>query len=98
MAATRVPPGTPLPVSGSGFAPNSTVTIEFRSAPVMLATTQANRAGVFATTVTTPADAAPGDHVLAAMGVDPAGRPRELTATITVAGATASRDADLPRT
>lgn len=31
-----------------------------------------------------PADATPGTHTLASVGTDPQGRPRELTATITV--------------
>lgn len=98
VALSQARPGTPIPVSGSGFAPASTVAVEFRGPGATLGTAQARPDGSFATTVVLPLDATPGTHVLAATGTDPLGRARELTATITVLGVTASRGVDLPRT
>lgn len=96
VAQSQVRPGQPLPVSGAGFRPGSTVSLELRSAPVSLGSAQAGAAGAFSTTVVIPADASPGSHTVAATGVDATGAARELTATVTVLGAAAG--ADLPRT
>ena len=98
ISASQVTPGQPITVSGAGFRANSTVRIEFRSAPVTLTSVQANSAGVFSATVTIPADATPGTHTLAAIGVDAAGGARELTSTVTVLGAETARAGTLPVT
>lgn len=98
LGTSEVRPGQRLPVSGSGFRPNSTVALEFRSAPVSLGTAQADAAGTFNATVVIPADATPGQHTLAATGVNPSGTPRELTAAVTVLGDETARGGALPRT
>lgn len=97
IAATQARPGESVALSGAGFRPNTTVALEFRSAPVSLGSAPVNASGVFSTTVVIPADASPGPHTIAATGVDPSGAARELTSTITVLGAQATSDV-LPRT
>lgn len=82
--ATTGPPGRPVTVTGSGFAPNSPVTLTFANdrggtAPGGTATT--NAAGSFTTTIAVPA-VTPGPHVVRA--VDCAGR--QATAPFTITG------------
>lgn len=89
VSTAEVSPGDEITVAGGGFAPNSDVTITFESAPVVLAVVRADAAGQFTARVRIPADATPGIHTLRATGVDPQGRPRVLTSTITVRGAQA---------
>ncbi len=79
-------PGEEITISGSGFAPNSEITITFESVPVVLAVVRADAAGQFTARVRVPVDATPGMHTLRATGVDPQGRPRVVTATVNVAG------------
>lgn len=104
LGQTTARPGEPVDVAGDGYRPNSTVSVEFRSAPTFLASTQANSAGSFSVTVTIPANASPGRHTIAGVGQNPNGTPRELTADITIvaAGAERGRSASaagaLPRT
>ncbi|MBW3614449.1 MAG: LPXTG cell wall anchor domain-containing protein [Actinobacteria bacterium] len=94
---TAARPGEPITVSGGGFAPNSTVTINFDTQ--VLGTTTTRPAGDFTTTVTIPANATPGAHTLAAVGTGANGAPRRLTSTVQVLGTTAQRDGGLlPRT
>ncbi|PZR52140.1 hypothetical protein DNL40_13070 [Xylanimonas oleitrophica] len=67
---SQVAPGGETTVSGSGFAPDSTVTVQLTDAegePVgdpVTVTTDEN--GAFATPVTVPTDAAPGDYTVVA--------------------------------
>lgn len=96
VSTTQVRPGEPVAVSGGGFAPNSTVTLRFDSTQV--GTAQTNATGVLSTTVTVPANAAPGPHTITAVGTDPSGRPRQLNATVSVLGVQVTRDGTLPRT
>lgn len=98
LGKTEVRPGESLSVSGAGYRANSTVSLEFRSAPSSLGSAQAGAGGAFSTSVTIPADATPGAHTIAATGVDASGAARELTGTVTVLGAVATRGGDLPRT
>lgn len=94
---TAVRPGEPITVTGGGFAGNSTVTINFDTQ--VLGTTVARPDGNFSTTVTIPANAAPGRHTLAAVGTAPNGTSRRLTSTVEVLGVAAQRDGGLlPRT
>ena len=53
---------------------------------------------VLSTTVTVPTNAAPGPHTITAVGTDPAGRPRQLNATVSVLGVQVTRGLDLART
>ncbi len=96
LSSSQVRPGEPITVTGSGFAPSSTVTISFDTQ--VLGRTVARTDGVFTTTVTIPANATPGTHTIASSGINPDGTPRRLTSTVTVLGATANRGGTLPRT
>ncbi len=95
---TQVRAGETITVSGAGFAPNSTVTIELN--PV-LGTTQTRADGTFSTTVTIPLNTTPGIHTLTATGTAANGAVRRLSATIEVlpaAGAAPAPGGTLPRT
>lgn len=65
-----VAPGSDVKVAGNGFEPGEDVSVVLYSSPVVLATATADGSGVMATTVTIPADTAPGGHVLAAFGAE----------------------------
>jgi serine protease len=66
-AAISVPsavvgPRTSLPVSGSGFAPGSTVQLELHSTPTSLGSVVVGSDGTFSTSVTIPFDVEGGQH------------------------------------
>lgn len=88
--------GSTVRITGSGYAPNSTVTLIIYSTPQVLATTVADGDGNIDVTVTVPDGLAAGDHTLVAAGVDAAGNAHYLTLPITVSTGTA--DAQLPDT
>ena len=91
--------GESFTATGFGFAPSSTVPLEFRSAQVSLGSVQTDAAGSFATTLVVPADATLGSHVLAAIITNPAAERRELTAALTVVADTGTGSGTgLPRT
>jgi hypothetical protein len=87
-----LPPGTKasvaagktITVSGSGYAPFSTVTVLVYSQPQILTTVVTDATGSFSVEVTVPAGLAAGQHHLVAAGVDPNGELRYLTLPITV--------------
>ncbi|MGY1813920.1 hypothetical protein [Blastococcus sp. SYSU D00820] len=82
--ADPVPAGAEVTLTGSGFLPNSTVTLVVYSTPTVLGTVTTDGAGAFTTTVTLPAGLPAGAHTLVASGVDPAGNPYHLTSGVTV--------------
>ena len=77
-----------MTLTGTGYAPNSTVSLYIYSTPTLLATVQTNGTGSFSKVVTIPANLAPGAHHLVSAGVDPSGNPRYLTSAVSVAQAT----------
>ncbi len=81
-----VAPGEVFTVSGSGFAPHSTVKVALYSEPFVLATTMTDGAGTFSVEVSVPEHAG-GAHTLVAAGVDVDGVARYLTTSVTVAEA-----------
>jgi hypothetical protein len=85
-ATSEVPAGKTITVTGSGYAPNSTVTVLIYSQPRILTTVVADVNGNFTVTVTVPADLAPGQHTLVASGVDTMGNLRFVTLPVTVTG------------
>jgi hypothetical protein len=85
-----VPAGKTITVSGSGYAPFSTVTVLIYSEPRILTTVVADMNGDFTVTVTVPADLAPGQHTLVASGVDDMGNLRFVTLPVTVVGLAAT--------
>ena len=87
-ADRTVAAGGTLPLAGSGFAANTTLTVTLYSTPVVLGTVVTNSDGAFATTFTVPKNIEAGVHrvvVTAANGVSV-----ETTVTITAAGSAAA--------
>jgi|GEM_PF-3551025 len=83
-SATKAP-GQTLEVSGKDFQPNSEITIELHSTPVVLKTMTASAQGTFSTTVTIPADTPLGSHQIVVLGTDVNGNPIVGTLDLTVA-------------
>lgn len=81
--------GETITVSGSGFAPNSEVTVVIYSSPQTLGTTVTDQAGAFSTAVTIPAGLS-GAHTITSLGIDPDGEARVLALGVTIAGSTTS--------
>ncbi|GIJ74764.1 hypothetical protein Voc01_096810 [Virgisporangium ochraceum] len=91
-ADNRVAPGQRLLVTGTGFAPFSTVTVTVYSEPVVLATATADGNGSFQVSVEVPDDLPAGRHAFVALGVDPQGQPHALRLDLTVPAAPAGDD------
>jgi hypothetical protein len=79
--------GSTVTLTGSGYAPNSTVSVYIYSTPTLLGTALTNGSGAFSQAFTIPASLAPGAHHLVSAGLDPSGNPRYLTSAVTVAQA-----------
>lgn len=88
-ATSGVQPGSTMTLSGSGYAPGSTVTVLIYSSPQVLTTVVADSSGKFTVTVTVPAGLEAGNHTLVASGLDPSGVVRYVTLPVTVAGSLA---------
>ncbi|WP_022891046.1 family 78 glycoside hydrolase catalytic domain [Agromyces subbeticus] len=71
LSQAAAKPGDTITVTGEGFAPGETVTIELRSEPVRLGQAVADDAGAFSTSVTIPSDTATGEHHIVLTGEDP---------------------------
>ena len=89
-AKSTVAPGKTMTVSGSGYAPNSTVTLAIYSTPQVLTTVVTDASGNFTATVTVPAGLAAGNHTLVASGVDSSGNVRYVNLAVTVSGSGAA--------
>jgi titin len=90
-AKSTVASGKTMTVSGSGYAPNSTVTLAIYSTPQVLTTVVTDGSGNFTATVTVPAGLAAGNHTLVAAGVDSSGTVRYVNLAVTVSsGGTAA--------
>ncbi len=86
FSAGSVTAGQTITVSGTGYAPFSTVTVLVYSSPTVLGTAVADEHGAFTFTGKLPAGLAAGSHTLVAAGVDANGNPYYLTQSITVGG------------
>jgi hypothetical protein len=82
--------GSPVSLSGTGFAPDVTVSIFIASTPTLIGTTTTNSAGDFATSVVIPSGLESGTHTLSATGPAAGGGMKTLAAAITVKGGTTS--------
>jgi hypothetical protein len=80
-----VAPGKQITLRGSGYKPNSAITVAIYSDPQVLTTVFTDANGSFEVTVTVPAGLAEGKHTLVASGVDSDGNVRTLTLPVTVA-------------
>ncbi|CCG01258.1 exported protein of unknown function [Blastococcus saxobsidens DD2] len=89
-ATGPVTAGKEITLTGTGYLPNSTVTVVIYSEPQVLTQVVTDATGSFTATVTVPAGLADGEHTLVGSGVDPAGNLRYLTLPVTVVGGTAT--------
>lgn len=80
--------GKQVTLSGSGYLPNSTVTLIAYSSPQVLTSVVTDASGNFTVTVTVPEGLESGQHTLVASGVDPSGAVRYVTLPVTVIGGT----------
>ncbi len=84
-ASTTTPvAGGSVTLTGGGFAASTTLTVELHSTPVVLATIESDVYGNYSTTVVIPSDTTPGSHDLVVSGLDPDGRLRTESVSITV--------------
>jgi hypothetical protein len=83
-SATTTSGGT-VTITGSGFAPGSTVVLTVFSTPVSLGTAVASPSGTINATVTLPPGTNAGSHTLLASGLDSQGEPVHLAKAVTVA-------------
>jgi titin len=81
--------GHEVKLHGTGYMPNSLVSVIIYSTPQVLTAVTTDASGSFDVTVTVPAGLASGRHTLVAAGVDPAGQTRYLNLPITVTAGTA---------
>ncbi len=84
LTARSVHVGDQLTLSGSGFAPNATVSITFRSVPIVVASVMTDAQGRFSVTVLVPGDAPAGQHHFEAEGPAPSGGVKTLLAPVSV--------------
>lgn len=83
-ATGEVVKGHDVKLHGTGYQPNTLVSIIVYSTPQVLTTVMTDASGSFDVTVTVPAGLPDGHHTLVAAGVDPAGQTRYMTLPITV--------------
>jgi hypothetical protein len=83
-ATGEVVKGHDVKLHGTGYMPNSLVSVIIYSTPQVLTAVQTDASGSFDVTVTVPAGLANGHHTLVAAGVDPSGQTRYMNLAITV--------------
>lgn len=85
--------GGSVPITGSGFAPGSTVVLYLFSEPVELGEASANADGSISVSVPVPADASTGSHTIQVVGSNASGEPLALSIGLTVKTPAAARGA-----
>lgn len=88
--------GTSVEIAGAGAGAFTDVALEFRSTPVSLGSVTADAEGHYATTVTIPRGAAPGQHGIYANGVDANGDAFTRSAVFHVTGNDADGSTESP--
>jgi titin len=83
-ATGEVVKGQQVKLHGTGYQPNSLVSVLVYSTPQVLTTVMTDASGSFDVTVTVPAGLPNGHHTLVAAGVDPSGQTRYMNLPITV--------------
>jgi LPXTG-motif cell wall-anchored protein len=84
-ALTTVAAGQKLTLTGSGYAPNSLVTLYVYSTPQRIGSVTTDAAGAFSAEVTLPVGLAAGKHSLVATGLDAQGAVHFLRMDVTLA-------------
>lgn len=85
-------PGDAFTLTGSGFKPNTQITVVVYSTPQTIGTTTTDGTGTFSLAVTLPEDLPSGGHTLVAAGLAPDNTVRYLTQALTVASGTDPTD------
>jgi titin len=88
-ATGSVVKGQKVTLHGTGYAPNSLISVIVYSTPQVLTTVTTDSSGSFTVQVTVPAGLPDGHHTLVAAGADPSGHMRYLTLPITVTAGSA---------
>jgi titin len=88
-ASGSVVKGQKVTLHGTGYAPNSLVSVLIYSTPQVLTTVMTDSSGSFTVQVTVPAGLPDGQHTLVAAGADPSGNVRYLTLPVTVTAGSA---------
>jgi hypothetical protein len=91
VSTTTPTAGSAITVSGGGFAPNTALTIELHSTPVVLATTTSDGSGNYSVTIVIPSDTPPGVHQIVTTGLGPSGQVLTSSVTITVEAETVAQ-------
>lgn len=81
--------GQKVTLHGTGYAPNTLISVLVYSTPQVLTTTTTDGSGSFTVEVTVPAGLPDGHHTLVAAGADPSGHMRYLNLSITVTAGSA---------
>ncbi len=84
LGSPAAAPGGTVTVTGTGFAPNTTVTVELHPTAVALGTATTDDDGTFTATFTVPGDATAGDHQVVVSGADVAGNPSTVSVAFEV--------------
>lgn len=82
---TQMEIGSSYTVAGTGFAPNSEVTLLFYSTPTQVGTATTNANGAFSTSVVVPSSLSTGSHHLVALGVTASAAEANALIGVTVA-------------
>jgi hypothetical protein len=82
--------GGDLTVSGAGFKPATSVSVQLHSSTVTLGSLTSNTVGAVDGTVSIPNSVPTGTHELDLMGINPDGTARELTATVQIKSGTSA--------
>lgn len=82
--AGGIAPGETVTITGTGYKPNSVVTVLIYSTPQVLTTVVTDGTGSFSVEITVPAGLSVGQHTLVAAGIDPSGALRYMTLPVTV--------------
>jgi hypothetical protein len=88
-ATGSVVKGQQVSLHGTGYAPNSLISVIIYSTPQVLTTVMTDGSGSFTVSVTVPAGLPDGHHTLVAAGVDPSGQTRYLNLGVTVTAGSA---------
>ena len=95
-----VAPGGFITVSGSGFAPNSSLSVTFAEAPAVVPNATATASGTYSFSLTVPSGTAPGSRRIVVTGRNPQGGQHQSSGTVTVQAApiTTTTPPGLPQT
>ena len=89
----QIEEGANLATTGSGFRPNSTVTVYIFSTAIVLGSVQTDSQGAFQSSVILPSELESGTHKIQVTGWSPAGTKRIVTVPVLLSSATVIKQA-----